>query len=229
MKPLNIYTIIPARIGSKGIHKKNIKLLNGKPLIEYSIKYSLRCKFINKTIVSTDSKEIAEIATKLGAEVPFIRPNELALDLTTDFPVFKHGLSEIERIYNEKVDLLVLLRPTSPYRPSGLIEIGLKKIIENPLASSLRSVTISKEHPYRQWIPNDNFIKGYENNIYEPFNIPRQLLPKVYFQTGDIEIIKSSTINRGSISGKNVLPLIIDHEQMIDIDTEEDWKDAEKN
>ena len=98
---MNIYTIIPARGGSKGITKKNIRLLKGKPLIDYSINYSLRSKLVKRTIVSTDSEEIAAIALKSNAEIPFIRPKDLAQDLTPDFPVFNHALFELEKIYNE--------------------------------------------------------------------------------------------------------------------------------
>ena len=225
---MNIYTIIPARGGSKGIPKKNIKLLKGKPLIAYTIEYSIKSKLINKTVVSTDSLEIANIAKSFGANVPFIRPGYLAEDLTTDFPVFKHALLELENIFKEEIDLLILLRPTSPYRPEGLIEIGVNKMIQNPGASSLRSVAKTSEHPYRQWISNGDSIVGYEKDILEPYNIPRQQLPEIYFQTGDIEIIRRSTIIDGSISGKNVIPLIINHEDMVDIDTDKDWKDAEK-
>ena len=220
---MNIYSIIPARSGSKGIPNKNIKLLNGQPLIDYTIKYSLNSSLIKKTIVSTDSEEIAQIAIKSGAEVPFLRPIEIAQDNTQDFPVLKHALIELENLYSEKIDLLVLLRPTSPFRPFGLIEEGINKIIQYPMSSSLRSITITKEHPYRQWVQNGEYIIGYEKNVYESYNIPRQLIPKVYFQTGDIEIIRRSTIINGSISGSNVLPLFIEHDQMIDIDTEKDW------
>jgi len=225
---MNIYTIIPARGGSKGIPKKNIKLLKGKPLIAYTIEYSIKSKIISKTVVSTDSLEIANIAKSFRANVPFIRPDYLAEDLTPDFPVIKHALLELENIFKEKIDLLILLRPTSPYRPDGLIEIGVNKMIQNPRASSLRSVAKTKEHPYRQWISNGDSIVGYEKDILEPYNIPRQQLPEIYFQTGDIEIIRRSTIIDGSISGKNVIPLIINHEDMVDIDTDKDWKDAEK-
>jgi N-acylneuraminate cytidylyltransferase len=220
---MNIYTIIPARSGSKGIPKKNIKLLNGHPMIDYTIKYSLNSTLIKRTIVSTDSEEIAKISIYSGAEVPFLRPIEIAQDNTQDFPVLQHALIELENLYNEKIDFLVLLRPTSPFRPLGLIEIGISKMIKHPLASSLRSVTITKEHPYRQWEVNGEFITGYEKNVFESYNIPRQLIPKVYFQTGDIEIIRRSTILAGSVSGTNILPLIIEHDQMLDVDTENDW------
>ena len=220
---MNIYTIIPARSGSKGIPKKNIKSLNGHPLIDYTIKYSLNSTLIKRTIVSTDSEEIAKISIKSGAEVPFLRPIEIAQDNTQDFPVLQHALIELENLYNEKIDFLVFLRPTSPFRPLGLIEKGISKMIKHPLASSLRSITITKEHPYRQWEENGEFITGYEKNVYESYNIPRQLIPKVYFQTGDIEIIRRATILAGSVSGTNILPLIIEHDQMLDVDTEKDW------
>jgi CMP-N,N'-diacetyllegionaminic acid synthase len=221
---MNIYSIIPARGGSKGIPKKNIKLLNNLPLIDYTIKYSIKSDIIRKTIVSTDSEEILQIAKISGAEVPFLRPFDISQDDTQDYPVLKHALCELENIYKEEIDLLVLLRPTSPFRPIGLIELGIKMMIQNPKATSLMSVAISKEHPYRQWLQNSEFIVGYEKNVFESYNIPRQLLPKVYFQTGDIEIIRRSTILEGSISGSNILPLIIEHDQMLDVDTENDWK-----
>tara|TARA_B100000989_G_scaffold222678_1_gene170251 strand:+ start:3755 stop:4438 length:684 start_codon:yes stop_codon:yes gene_type:complete len=226
---MNIYTVIPARGGSKGIKKKNIKLLNKCPLIQYSIEYSLESSIVNRTVVSTDCNEIAKISINCGAEVPFIRPKEYAEDLTPDFPVFNHALLELEKIYNEKIDFLILLRPTSPFRPKGLIEEGIKKMTHFQDADSLRSVTLVKEHAYRQWKMKDNFIVGYEKSIDEPYNLPRQLLPELFFQTGDIEIVRRSTLINGSISGKKVLPLVIDHDQMLDIDSEKDWANAEKS
>ena len=123
MKP-NIYSVIPARGGSKSIPRKNIKLFKGNPLIKYSIDYSKASKLINKTIVSTDDDEIADIAENLGAEVPFMRPSELAGDLIQDYPVIVHALEEMEKIYSETIDMIVLLRPTSPLRPKNLIELG---------------------------------------------------------------------------------------------------------
>ena len=226
---MNIYTVIPARGGSKGVIKKNIKLLNQQPLIQYSIEYSLKSSIVKRTVVSTDCDEIAEISINCGAEVPFIRPKEYAEDLTPDFPVFNHALFELEKIYNEKIEFLILLRPTSPFRPPNLIEKGLDLLKSNPYATSVRSVTVSVEHPYRQWVDDGNYIQGFVQEINEPYNLPRQKLPKTYFQTGDIEIIRRSTIMKGSISGEKVLPLVIDHDQMLDIDSEKDWTNAEKS
>ena len=225
---MNIYAVIPARGGSKSIPKKNIQLLHGKTLIEYSIEYSLKCPLTTNTVVSTDSEEIAEIARNCGAEVPFIRPKELAQDDTQDYPVFIHALNTLEELYNEQIDVLVLLRPTSPLRPSGLIEKGIALLKRFPEASSVRSVTPSSEHPFRQWKINGDYMVGYEKEIFEPYNLPRQQLPSVYFQTGDLEIIRRQTLLGGSISGERILPLIIKPEEMVDIDNMSDWHKAEE-
>lgn len=225
---MNIYTIIPARGGSKSIPLKNVKLLNGRPLIEYSIQYSLACSLVNHTIVSTDSPEIAAIAKACGAEVPFLRPEFLAQDLTPDFPVFEHALKTLENLSNEKIDLIILLRPTSPLRPPQLIEKGIQLMKDFPTANSIRTIAKSSEHPYRQWKLNSDFMVGYETEIHESYNIPRQELPPVYFQTGDLEIVRRETLLNGSISGKNILPLIILQDEMVDIDDMKDWVKAEK-
>ncbi len=225
---MNIYTVIPARGGSKSIPNKNIKMLNDRPLIEFTIKYSLACPLINHTIVTTDSPEIATIAKKCGAEVPFMRPPEFAQDHTPDYPVFAHALKLLEELTNEKIDLIVLLRPTSPLRPAKLIEKGISLMIKFPEASSLRTVAKSTEHPFRQWKMKDDFMVGYETDIDEAYNLPRQELPPVYFQTGDLEIIRRETLLNGSISGNKIIPLIILPEEMVDIDNMVDWAKAEK-
>ena len=110
MKP-NIYGVIPARGGSKSVPRKNIKPLNGHPLIKYSIDYSQSSSLINKTVVSTDDKEIAKIAKDLGADVPFMRPHSLGGDLVQDFPVILHALNTMEEVYEETIDIIVYLDP----------------------------------------------------------------------------------------------------------------------
>lgn len=225
---MNIYAVIPARGGSKSIPKKNIQSLHGKPLIEYSIEYSLKCPLVARTIVSTDSEEIAEIAKQCGGQVPFIRPKELAQDDTQDYPVFIHALNTLEELYNEQIDVIVLLRPTSPLRPPLLIEKGIALLQRFPEANSVRSVTLSKQHPFRQWKILGDYMVGYETGVIEPYNLPRQQLPPVYFQTGDLEIIRRQTLLNCSISGERILPLIIEPEEMVDIDNASDWHKAEE-
>jgi len=226
---MNIVTVIPARGGSKSIPLKNIQLLNQKPLISYSISYSQQCPLVSHTVVSTDSKRIAEIAKEFGADAPFIRPAEIAQDDTQDFPVIQHALEQLESIYKTRIDAIAWLRPTSPLRPEGLIERALEILQLNPSCSSVRSVVKSAEHPYRQWLINDGLIESVvkETGVKEPYNMPRQSLPDVYFQSGDLELVKRDTIVRGSISGDKVMPLIIDRSEMLDIDHFDDLKNAE--
>lgn len=225
---MNILSIIPARSGSKSIPNKNIKILAGKPLLSYSIDYSKRCKIVTNTIVSTDSFEYKEIALKYGADVPMLRPSNLSGDDIQDYPVAYHELIISEKYFNKIFDIIVWLRPTSPLRPNGLIEKGIKILTDNKNIDSIRSIAEATEHPFRQWILEENRItmKPYENLSFEPYNMPRQLLTKTYFQTGDIEIFKRSTLINGSISGNIIAPIIINHSDMVDIDDHNDWEIA---
>lgn len=228
MKDLKIITVIPARGGSKSIPNKNIKELGGLPLIAHSINYSRRCKLVTKTIVSTDNSEIANIAKKYGAEVPFLRPHELSKDLSQDYGFMRHALDFFDDI-NLEYDIFILLRPTSPLRPDGLIEKSIELLTANKDSSSVRTVAPVLEHPYRSWRLSDKgLLKPILDTCEEIYNLPRQVLPKYYFQTGDLEAIKRSTILSGSVSGPNIYPLIISRNQMIDIDTQEDYDQATK-
>ena len=220
-----ILAVIPARSGSKAIKNKNIKKLNGKPLISYSIKYALDCKYIDEIIVSTDSKKYANIAKKYRVKVPFLRSKKLSDDYVQDYPVILDALKKSEKIFKIFFDYIVLLRPTSPYREFNLIGKAIKKIHNNKSCSSIRSVYLSNAHPYRHWKlkKNGKFIEGFVKKVKEPFSIPRQKLPKLYFQSGDLEIIKRKTLLDGSICGKKVMPLILKRKS-IDIDRIEDFK-----
>ena len=127
------------------------------------------------------------------------------------------------------IDIIILLRPTSPLRPKGLIEEAVSMLENNPKASSVRAMTKSKEHFYRQWKKDGDYIQSFveDQSVHEPYNIPRQFLPNSYFQTGDIEVIRRSTLINGSVSGDFVLPLMIDSEAVFDIDHTNDLSLAE--
>jgi N-acylneuraminate cytidylyltransferase len=222
---VKVVTVIPARGGSKSIPKKNIQKLAGRPLISYSIEYSLKSDLVSATIVSTDSNDISAIASDEGAEVPFLRPAELATDESVDYEFMRHALEFFEaegRFY----DVYVLLRPTSPLRPPGLIERAMDLLKANPSATSVRSVTTVKEHPFRMWtVGPSGEMHGFVRDVREPYNMPRQALPTLYFQTGDIELVRRDTLKSGSVSGDNVCALVINHDEMVDIDS---WQDLEK-
>lgn len=228
MKNLKVIVIIPARSGSKSLPKKNILPLNGKPMLCYSVEYGLNSDIVSKVVVSTDSEEFAQIARNCGAEVPFIRPSEFAQDNTRDYPVMRHAFEYFESI-DEIYDIYILLRPTSPLRPKGLIEKSIDIINKNPTATSVRTVAKIKEHPYRAWsINDDGSMSGFVSTVEESYNIPRQELPEVLFQTGDLESIRRETLLKGSVSGDKVFPLIIDYIDMVDIDELNDLSNAEK-
>lgn len=216
--------VIPARIGSKGIIRKNLMIFDGLPLICHSIIYGLKHSG-SRVFVSTDSEEIAQIALNYGAEVRALRPPELAADDSTDFGFMAHA-ADLYESHGLTFEFYTILRPTSPRRPPGLIEIGLDMMINEPSATSVRAVTQATEHPYRMWRPGPKFMTPLMTRLEEkePFNLPRQTLPQVFFQSGDLEIVRRTTLKNGSVTGDNVLPLYIREEHVLDIDTAKDLR-----
>ena len=222
--------IIPARGGSKGIPKKNIFPLAGKPLIAHSIEDSLNCSQIQRTLVSTDDPEIAEVARSFGAEVPFMRPSELAQDETPDLPVFLHALKWIQAQEGNLPDLVIHLRPTTPLRPPGLIEKGIQMMADDPKADCVRSIREPPQSPYKMWRIEGEYLKPFiKLGDDESYNFPRQKLPPVYYHDGLLDVIRTSTImEKNSVTGTRALPLkinesflVVDIDQPVDIVTAE--------
>jgi N-acylneuraminate cytidylyltransferase len=228
---MEILALIPARGGSKSIPRKNIRPLAGYSLIAYSIAAALHSKSITRTIVSTDDEEIARLARSYGAEVPFLRPPEYALDSTTDYPVFTHALSWLADNEKYQPDIVVQLRPTSPLRPPDCVDQAIQILIDHPEADSVRGVIPSGQNPYKMWQVDEQGQMApllSLPSVAEPFNAPRQELPQTYWQTGHIDAIRVSTIRlKHSLSGEVILPLILDPRYAIDIDTLRDWQRAE--
>jgi YrbI family 3-deoxy-D-manno-octulosonate 8-phosphate phosphatase len=224
----HILALIPARGGSKGIPRKNIRDFAGYPLIAWSIAAGLQAHTVNRVIVSTDDAEIAAVARQCGAETPFMRPPELAQDRTTDLPVFEHALKWLEDIESYKPDIVVQLRPTSPIRPKDCVDSAVRILIENADADCVRGVVPAGQNPHKMWRFH-GFDKPMQpllevDGIAEPYNAPRQILPPVYWQTGHIDVIRTSTITRKhSLTGSTIYPLAIDARYTVDIDTLADW------
>ena len=231
---VKILTLIPARSGSKGINDKNIKLLNNKPLIQYSIEQAKNSKYVKqmRIIVSTDSKKYASISKKLGAEVPFLRPTEISQDLSSDYQFIKHALDYLEKEENYIPDIILQLRPTHPLRRVDKLDYCLDKFIENrDKFDSLRSVLKLEKSPYKMYsMKGDKLIPLFKevNGIREPYNECRQNLPDSYLQVGYIDILNASIIKKGSITGDNVMPYLLENEEIVDIDTLKDWNRAEE-
>jgi CMP-N,N'-diacetyllegionaminic acid synthase len=145
VKKQKIVAIIPARGGSKGLKNKNTRIINGKPLISYVIEAAKNCDLINRVIVSTDDNKIASIAKKYGAEVPFLRPKELAQDLTPTEPVLKHAIEWLEKNEGFIADILVFLTPTEIVRTKHIIGDVIQKLLDNPKLDSVFVVKIFGE------------------------------------------------------------------------------------
>ena len=187
-----IISIIPARGGSKGIHKKNIAQLNGKPLISYSIETSLACELINETFVSTDDEDIASVSKSYGASVPILRPQEFARDDSTDDEFIRHWITYLESKTGKIPDLVVQLRPTSPLRQISYVREGIVRMMNNPNADSLRCLSIPNNNPFKMWTLSENslYIRPLSDQIKlidkdlpdEPYDAPRQSLPTVHWQ-----------------------------------------------
>lgn len=226
-----VLAIIPARQGSKGLPQKNILPLKGIPLIAYSIEAGRQAKQVTRVICSTDCEQIACIAKRYGAEVPFLRPSELAQDATVDLPVFQHAIQWLESHENWTPDIVVQLRPTSPIRLPGQIDHALDQFIHQAQADSLRAIIESPITPYKMWRLNEKspFMQGLlaHTDCPEPYNMPRQQLPKVWWQTGTLDIVRAQTIRSGSMSGQRILPFKVEPYQAVDIDTHNDLLRAE--
>lgn len=222
--------LVPARGGSKGLPNKNILPLLGHPLIAYSIQAGLQCPLVDRTIVTTDSEAIAAVARQYGAEVPFLRPAELAADLSRDLEVFQHALRWLAEREGYVPDLVVQLRPTSPVRFAADLEAGIRRVAGHPTATSLRAVTPSPITPYKMWCldapdqPMRPLLQLPE--VQEPFNEPRQHLPQTYWQTGTLDIMRRETLLSGSMTGGQILPYVIDNRYAVDIDDRESFERA---
>jgi len=227
-----VLALILARGGSKGIPRKNIRLFAGYPLIAYSIAAGLQAEAVTRTLVSTDDEEIAAVARQFGAETPFLRPAELAQDNTTDLPVFVHALQWLAENEGYQPDVVVQLRPTSPIRPKDCVDNAVRLLQAHPEADCVRGVVLAGQDPHKMWRLDPESVKMVPlltvEGIAEPYNAPRQILPPVYWQTGHIDAIRTATIlQKGSLTGNVIFPLVLDPRFTVDLDTLNDWTRAE--
>jgi N-acylneuraminate cytidylyltransferase len=227
-----ILAVIPARGGSKGIPRKNVKLFAGYPLIAYSIAAGLQAKTVTRVIVTTDDEEIAAEARKFGAETPFLRPAALAGDRTPDLPVFQHALQWLAEKESYVPQAVVHLRPTSPIRPPDMVDGAVEQLLAHPEADSVRGVISAREIPFKMWLIDDlnrpmtplMTVPG----VDEPYNAPRQILPHAYWHTGQIDVMRPATLlEKKSMSGKMVMAVILDERYTTDLDTPDEWSRAE--
>jgi CMP-N,N'-diacetyllegionaminic acid synthase len=223
----NILAIIPARGGSKGIPGKNIKEFAGKPLIVHSIEASLKCPLVNRTVVSTDDDNIAEVSIAHGAQV-IKRPNELATDASLVIDAIRYTVGKVEE-EGEDVDIVILLEPTSPFRRPEDLEKCIQVLLEDK-ADSVATFTGSDISPNRLWRVLGDVVEPYIKGAV-PW-LPRQKQPKAHELTGQIYGLSKKVLfeKEDSISlllGR-IFPVITPRETALDIDTELDFLVAEK-
>ena len=236
MKSYKILAIIPARGGSKGIRRKNLQKLSGKPLIAHTIIAAKKTKSINKIIVSTDDKEIGKISKNNGAEVPFLRPKQNSKDTSSIIEVIKHALKFLQENQSYVPDIIILLQPTSPLRTSQLITKTINTLKKSK-ATSVITVSKITKHPYAAyWLKND-FLKPFEKNSAKYSR--RQEFPDLFFPTGAVYTFWYDTLKKfNSLHGPKIKPIVV-HDEDIDIDNLRDlffaemmlknWKKYKKN
>jgi CMP-N-acetylneuraminic acid synthetase len=223
---MKILGVIPARGGSKGVPRKNIKELNGKPLIQYTADVALESELIDTLVLSSDDNEIIEVAKKIGIDVPFVRPNDLAQDKSPTFPVIIHALEYYKSIGIE-FDAVCLLQVTSPFRSVDFLNKAINKFIDQDTDSLVSVQEVPHEYnPHWVFKPNDNeelkLVTGEKEIISR-----RQNLPKTYHRDGSIYITKTSVLlNQNSLYGNKIAYIESPKEWYVNIDTMKDWDQA---
>ena len=215
-----VLALILARGGSRGIPRKNLMPINGRPLIAYPICQARASRHITRTVVSTDDAEIAAVAQAWGAEVPFMRPVDIAGDYSTDIEAFRHALRWLREHEGYAPDAVVHLRATEPVRRVGVMDAAIEKFLAHPVADLLRTVSPAKETPYKMWHVDGDTLRPVVTlpDLPEAHSVGRQLLPQTYCQDGYVDVIRPRTIlELNSMVGHTVLGMVT-NEPRHDID-----------
>lgn len=229
---METYGVIIARGGSKRIPGKNVKNFCGKPLIAWTIEEAKKVTGMSRILVSTDDEEIARVAREYGAEVPFMRPSELAEDLTPDLPVFQHLLEWLQTNEGTLPDAVAHLRVTGPLRTSEDMQRGIELLTAQPEYDSLRAVIPAPLHPLKTYRLEGGtllpYISDEVSGLHEPYNAPVQSLPKAYASAGYFSVIRTRTLQElNSMTGPKILGYVCDAINATDIDTPFDFMIAE--
>tara|TARA_B100001250_G_scaffold413250_1_gene446781 strand:+ start:1636 stop:2349 length:714 start_codon:yes stop_codon:yes gene_type:complete len=215
-----ILGIIPARGNSKGIKNKNLKLINGKPLIYYTINRAKKSKLISDLIGSTDSKKIEKYFINFGVKVPFNRPNKLAGDRSNIIDTLIYSVEKMELIKNIKYDYVCLLQPTSPLRKKNEIDNAIRKIIKYKADTFLSLSELDDPHPYKLMKIKNNKLSFFKKNFKGTMN--RQMMSKLFKPTGNIYIINRDTLKKKTIYGKKSIYSLVDQKYYLNINNYDD-------
>jgi CMP-N,N'-diacetyllegionaminic acid synthase len=218
--------LIPARSGSQRVPQKNIRPLAGNPLIAYAIATALQAGIFERVICSTDSTEIAEVARRYGAEVPFLRPPEYATATSPDIEWITYTLERLE----ERYDLFAIVRATNPFRGPDAFRRGLEQLIATPEADSIRAVELVKQHPGKMWVVEGRTMRPLldQSHLDVAWHAGQyQALPEIYVQNSALEIAWTRVVfATGTREGRTVAPFLTTGHEGFNIDDEEDWERA---
>ena len=224
---MKVLGIVPARGGSKGIHRKNLQLLNGKPLIAYTAEAAFGARRLTRVVLSTDDQQIADVGQSWGLEVPFLRPAELAADDTPTLPVIQHVLARLEAA-GDRFDAVCILQPTAPFRRPEFID-GCIQALEDSEADSVVTVLPVPDAHNPHWV----YFKGSDGCLRlstgEPAPIPRrQDLPPAFHREGSVYVTRRNVVmDQNSIFGARLIGFPVDPRDSIDINSPEDLARAE--
>jgi CMP-N,N'-diacetyllegionaminic acid synthase len=227
----SVIALIPARSGSKRVKSKNIRMLAGHPLIAYTIAAAKESNVFDAIVVSTDSEKIADIADHYGAEVPFLRPGELAGDVSPDIEWVEYTLKRLKesgRVY----DCFSILRPTSPFRRGETVSRAWALFAGEDGVDSLRAVERCRQHPGKMWVVGRNRmfpLLPFCNSGAPWHSSQYQSLPEIYVQNASLEIAWCHVVfNKHSIGGDTFMPFFTENYEGFDINDLYDWKLAEE-
>jgi len=224
--------LIPARQGSKRVPGKNIRLLNGHPMLAYTIAPAIQSGVFDAVIVSTDSEETAAISRHYGAEVPFLRPAVFATDTSPDIEWVDYTLRELGQ-RRRRWDAFSLLRPTSPFRTADTIRRAWQLFTSEPGVDSLRAVELCAQHPGKMWVIDGRRMRPLldqpEPRTQPWHSTPYQALPRVYVQNASLEIAWTRVVlERRTIAGDVLMPFVTEGYEGFDINDPNDWMIAER-
>jgi CMP-N,N'-diacetyllegionaminic acid synthase len=220
--------LIPARSGSERVPDKNIRPLAGRPLLAYAIAAARDAGIFDRVVCSTDSGKIAEVAQRYGADVPFLRPSQLATSTSPDIEWIKHALEHLDEHY----DLFAIVRATNPFRGADVLRRGYEQLLATPEADSIRAVELVKQHPGKMWVVEGKLMRPLldQSHLDVAWHAGQyQALPPIYVQNSALEIAWTRVVSQtGTREGRVVAPYFTDGYEGFNIDDEEDWDRARR-
>jgi CMP-N,N'-diacetyllegionaminic acid synthase len=220
--------LIPARSGSERVSDKNVRPLAGHPLLAYAVAAARGAGVFDRVVCSTDSGKIAEVAQRYGAEIPFLRPTELATSTSPDIEWITHALGDL----GEHYDLFAIVRATNPFRGGDVLRRGLAQLLATPEADSIRAVELVKQHPGKMWVLEGRTMRPLleQSQLDVAWHAGQyQALPPIYVQNRALEIAWTRVVSQpGTREGKVVAPFLTEDYEGFNIDDEEDWERARR-